>query len=453
MRNLKTLILLALVTTGVLLAALFYRPPVDTVSATERGPLLSDLAKRLDAVRTVAIRHAGETVTLHRKDATWTVAEKADYPAQPGLVRELLLGLTHLQRVEPKTRNPEHYAALGLADLDKTSGKASRIDLKDAADQSLAQVTLGKRQPSTAEPERSDLYALLPGDPQSWRVEGRMPTIGAAGAWLRRTLLELDHSRIAGVTLTHGDGETLRLIPKAPAATPATQTEEARPDAGPETFILEGLGAGETLKSDYILEDIVDRFTRMQLEDVRPADPMQWPEKPDLQVEVQTQDGLRVWLTAAKIDGQPWIRLQAEAPPATAAAETVATSPSRQNAAPTAADAAKGQKETPQQEAATLNARWHGWAYTLADWAYQALDKRRVDLVKAPEVAPQPVASEAGPLAAIPEAQTGDKDATAVEPAAAPTPPAVQPESGNMTAVPSPTPGIPAPSTPEAGNP
>jgi len=432
MRSLKTLILLALVTAGVLIAAVLYRPPTDTVNPADRGPLLPGLAGRLNGVQTVVIQHGGETLTLQRKDGAWTVAEKAGYPAQVGQVRELLLGLAHLQRIEPKTRNPEHYAALGLTNPDKSGGEASRIELKDAAGQPIARVTLGKRRPSAAEPDRSDLYILLPDDPQSWRVAGRIPALGAAGAWLKRTLLELERTRIAGVTLAHADGETLHLIPK---------------EAGKgEGFTLEGLGAGESLKNDYALDDIADRFTRLQLEDVRPADQLQWPARPDLQATARTRDGLEVRLTAAKIDGKSWIRLVAEALPSapSAAAAVAQGSAATTGQAKTPAEPSKGAdkepKKTPQQEAATLNARWQGWAYTLADWAYQALDKHRADLVKAPEAQP------AAP-------QTGDKRTGHAAAPELPMPtdqvaplPTAQPESPQGTAVP---PSTTAPSVPD----
>jgi hypothetical protein len=224
--------------------------------------------------------------------------------------------------------------------------------------------------------------------------------LGAPGAWVQRNLLELERSRIIAVTVTHGDGETIRVIPKA---------------TGQTTLTLEGLKAGETLQSDYVLADIFERFTRLQLEDVRPAKQLTWPETVDLQVEVRTKNGLLVRINAAKIEDQHWLRFTAIADPASATTPPVAAEattpnpptplvrgatesptpivrgdtvpPTGQNTV-TASATNPPPAKTPQQEAEELNARWNGWAYKLADWAYQTLNKRRVDLVKAAATTP-----------------------------------------------------------------
>ena len=406
MRNLKALMLLAAVTVVILLAAIFYRPNPITQPQLSAGPLLPGLAKQLDKVEVVAIVHAGERVTLQHKNGAWTVAEKANYPASDEQVRALLLGLAQIQKIESKTRNPKYYSNLGLTDADKSGGEASQLDLKDQSGHVLAQLTIGKRRPATENTQRNEFYAMLQNDPQTWLVAGNMPTIGAAGAWLKRTLIELERPRIVNVTLTHSDGEVLHLIPKEP---------------GKLSMTLEGLKADETFKNDYALDDIVDRFTRMQFEDTRPIDQLKWPAKPDLQVEARTKDGLIVRINAAKIDGQSWLQLAASAAPnnsdepttaktqATGTTMPAQTVPNTQKAVPpgekavTTSTVAKHEEPTKntktlQQEIATLNARWHGWAYTLADWAYQALDKHRADLVKSTAKSePLPTANKVTP--------------------------------------------------------
>lgn len=406
MRNFKALISLAVITIAALLAAVLYRPHAVTLPATEVGPLLPGLSERLDKIQKITILHAGEAVTLNKQKDAWTVAEKASYPAVKDQVRELLMGLAQAQRVESKTRNKDNYAALGLSDPDKSGSEASRVELFDQAGKSIAKVVLGKRKPAATETGRSDFYALVKDDPQTWLVEGRMPAIGAAGAWLSRTLLELERNRIAELTLTHSDGEVLRLKPKASDQTGMT---------------LEGLKADEKLQNDYALDDMADRLSLMQMEDVQPADKLKWPQQPDLQIDARTKDGLLVRIVAAKIDNQTWLRLTADA----------ATPPSSANDKDKAVSGKSGDgKETkpikaPQQEAATLNARWNGWAYTLADWAYQALSKHRADLVTAKGEATA-TASDASPSNA----------ASATEPAADPESSATAADASNMVDLP-----------------
>ncbi|KOR27588.1 hypothetical protein TI04_13015, partial [Achromatium sp. WMS2] len=231
-----------------MLAAMYNQPGSMNLSSGKLGLLLPELANQLDKVHSVKIVHSGETITLQVLDGEWVVVEKANYPALASQVRELLLGLAQAQRLEPKTRMPDHYAALGLTDSNTSGGEASVVELKAQAGNTIAKVTLGKRRPTANVDNISEFYALVGNDPQTWLTEGQMPTIGASGAWLQRNLLELSRTRITGVTLEHRDGEMLHLVPKEVGKTPLN---------------LEGLLPNQQLKNDYIIDDIADRFTRM----------------------------------------------------------------------------------------------------------------------------------------------------------------------------------------------
>ncbi|KOR29780.1 hypothetical protein TI03_01430 [Achromatium sp. WMS1] len=345
-----------------------------TSSATNTGLLLPKLSQQLDTVHMIKIMHAGKKVTLQRQTAMWTVAEKANYPATIEKVRELLLGLAYMQRLEPKTKNPQNYSILGLTDPDKSTSKAGQIQLLDKQNKLVTQVTLGKR--ADSEHTSSDnLYALVEDDPQTWLVLGRLPDMGGPGAWLERNLLILERNRITAVTITHTDGEIIKVTPKV---------------VGQPKLTLDGIKEGETLKSEYMLADIFERFTNLQLENVRLAKDLAWPETNPLQVEVQTKEGLLIQIVVATIDNTPWLRFTAQATTvattssdsATTPPQTNTVAPEQQGTATSQTEATNQQSQTsPQEEATELNARWNGWAYTLADWAYQTLNKRRTDLV------------------------------------------------------------------------
>lgn len=405
MRNHKTLIIFALITFGVLLAAIVFQPASVTPPSNITGLLLPKLGQKLDSIYKIKIVHAGDVVTLQRQvtdepqgqsqtqdqSQIWTVVEKSLYPAKNTKIRELLFGLVHIKRLEPKTKNPKNYSILGLTEPDKKTSKAGQIQLLDKADRLITQVTLGRREPdpNTTTP-RNDLYALVKGDPQSWLVLGRLPTLGAPGAWLQPNLLEIDTKRITKVTIIHKDNETIQVISK--------------PDAL-DQFTLNDLKAEESLQSDYILKDIVDRFSKLQLEDVQLARDLKWPAALDLQVKTQTKDGLVITIAAAKVGEHTWLRLTATTVPVPAtdltkdskaidSKPTDTSKPQTSKQAPVAnkaestaqariqSKATKPPKKSPQQEAKELNARWKGWAYKLADWAYQTLNKRRSDLIK-----------------------------------------------------------------------
>jgi hypothetical protein len=129
MRNLKTLILFAVITVVMLIAAIVFRSASVTSPAIEAGLVLPNLAQQLATVQTIKIIHAGDSVTLQRQAQAWTVVEKANYPAAESKIRELLLGLAYLKRLEPKTKNPDNYAILGLTDPDKKNQQSGSVYL------------------------------------------------------------------------------------------------------------------------------------------------------------------------------------------------------------------------------------------------------------------------------------------------------------------------------------
>src|SRR5437868_10925881 len=83
-----------------LVAALLLSTPrsADRKAADALYPGLKD---QLNSVTAVRIFKAGDAraVEVHRKDSRWSVAERADYPADVSKVRKLLLALAEAKPV------------------------------------------------------------------------------------------------------------------------------------------------------------------------------------------------------------------------------------------------------------------------------------------------------------------------------------------------------------------
>jgi hypothetical protein len=161
-------------------------------------------------------------------------------------------------------------------------------------------------------------------------------------------LLTLDRQRVGRIRVKQADGEEFAVEPV---------------DDG-EGFRLGDLQEGETLRSDYVLEDLVDRVTDLKLEDVRPVNEIAWPATPALRLEITQADGLTIRVSGARIDDTHWLRLDAfRGQPADPSESSI------------------GGAATVAQEAARLNRAWQGRAYAVADWVYDILAKRRTDLL------------------------------------------------------------------------
>ena len=59
----------------------------------------------------------------------WTVAERANYPADVSKLRKLLLALSDAKIVEEKTSNPASYAIIGVEDPTMPGAAGAEIEL------------------------------------------------------------------------------------------------------------------------------------------------------------------------------------------------------------------------------------------------------------------------------------------------------------------------------------
>src|SRR5438045_3094878 len=119
--NAKTLYTLIGAAIVALLAAVFINsskaPRSDVTTQAQR--LMPELHGHVNDVNTITLTGADNKVlaTLKRGADGWTVAEKANYPADVAKIREFLLKLDQATLIEQKTSNDKRYAELGVDDV------------------------------------------------------------------------------------------------------------------------------------------------------------------------------------------------------------------------------------------------------------------------------------------------------------------------------------------------
>ena len=101
------------------------------------------LAAKLGDVGSVGIKRNALSLTFVRDGDNWVVAEKGNYPAAAGKVRQIALGLADAVLVESKTQKAEFYPRLDVED--PGSGKSTLVTLKDKSGATLAEMIIGKR--------------------------------------------------------------------------------------------------------------------------------------------------------------------------------------------------------------------------------------------------------------------------------------------------------------------
>jgi Domain of unknown function (DUF4340) len=255
MRNIKTLVILGLVTLAVILAALFIQETPTEIEGS--GDLmLPDMLTRVNDVNEIKVSHQAETVTVAHREHSWVVLEKSNYPAAEDRVRQYLIGLAQLRRLEPKTRNPERYAELGLDDIGEKNTKSAHVSVTDSNGGKIADLIIGDRHPAKSDPSRSELFVRMQDDPQSWLVEGKLPNYYTTTDWLDKTILKLDRKRIREVTIIHEDGEEVAV---------------RRQNKTANDFRLLNVPEEAKVKSAFSINSIADTFADLTLDDVLPG--------------------------------------------------------------------------------------------------------------------------------------------------------------------------------------
>lgn len=314
------------------------------------APGLSD---RADEIRSVVIRTAETSLRLERADPGWVARSRHDYPADTARIRQLVLGIGHLRRLEKKTDNPERLQRLELRDIEEPGSQAVQVTLLAGAGEELANILVGKTE-DFQQAGRSRYYVRDAGDSQSWLVEGSLPPVlGEVKNWLERSLLPgVAEAGLQSVTVDHADGGSLTI------------QRGALEDAD---FQISGLSSDEEIESQYRINAVAEIFRRLSLEDVRAADAAS-PNEVIATVEALTFNGVRITARIGKADPDYGVRLSA------------GYEPDLDHGAGDGESGTDGE-----QLARDLERRWHGRSFVVSQYALDDLLVRRADLVSTPE--------------------------------------------------------------------
>lgn len=364
----KTILVLAAVTGVVALAAIFSKQDSSAIPG-QGEPLFPELMAQINDARQVSGISGDGSFTIKRRDDGWVVEEKSNYPADADKVHRLLLGTAQLTRIEPKTRKPELYAQLGVEDVDADGSQSLKFTLKNAGGDELADFILGTRRPATGNPNLSEYFVRVPGNPQTWLVEGKLPDDKNPINWVDREILELDSKRVRAVRVTHANGDKIIV---------------RRPDPSADDFELVGLPKGAQIKDVYAVNGIGNGLTNLSLDDVKSASAIrQDKKKAAMSVEITTFDGLRVTMHTRKNGKENLAWFTAAFDPALVYEDT---KPEKTETGSEAQDADEqtGLKATDavKQEAETLNTRWQGWLYIVPQYRVDSVAKKKSDLIK-----------------------------------------------------------------------
>jgi Domain of unknown function (DUF4340) len=291
----RGLILLAAATAALLVLAIVAIATSDRgVSRAAPGErAFPALAAKLGDVGSVGIKGNTLSLTFVRDGDNWLVAEKGNYPAAAGKVRQIALALADAVLVEPKTQKAEFYPRLDVED--PGSGKSTLVTLKDKSGATLAEMIIGKRRYDRLGTGTDGIYVRKLGDTRAWLARGSLEFSDQLSSWLDRRVLDIPEKRIAKATLTQPDGTKLVIF--------RAKSEDK--------FTVEDAPADAKFKSETTTSEPAMALETLDLDDVKLAAELPVPDKDVVAASFTTFDGLTVDVRLLDKDDMHWVSLSA----------------------------------------------------------------------------------------------------------------------------------------------
>jgi hypothetical protein len=207
----RTLVILGGAAALSIVSALLLSPGNPEAPAGAGKLAFEGLASKLGGATRIEIgKHDGRLV-LERKGDAWVVADRGGYPVRPERVRELLVGLTEIRLLEPRTADPAMHERLGVDDPAKPGSAGLLLRVQEANGASMAELVVGRRRVRTQGNLPESAYIRRPAEAQSWLAEGRLPVDADPQLWLDRDVVNLPAARVREVAVRRANEAELVL--------------------------------------------------------------------------------------------------------------------------------------------------------------------------------------------------------------------------------------------------
>lgn len=323
----------------------------------EGALFLPEVAQAINSVSAIEVTQGGKSITLERAGTAWKVRDRAGFPAKPEVPRGLLVTLAKSQLIEPKTAVKDKLALLELEDPAGKDAKSRRVRILDGGGKVLSDVVIGKSRYDAFGSGKGGVYVRRGAETQSWLATGEPRATSDIRDWVDTKVFSGEAAKVSKLVI-ESHGEAPLLIERVPAES-KEQNEAAKdakappkPPAKEEKFRLAKLPDGRSLKKDAKLDDIVEAFNSIDLEDVRKLEGT--PAGDKVTVLKLEREGAPVVTFRLRQDGEArWLSLVA---------------------------AGEGDLKKAADE---INARAQGWEFKIPTWKADQIAKRAADLFEA----------------------------------------------------------------------
>jgi len=256
--------------------------------ATLGRPLLPDL--KVADIATIRIVEPKATLTLKREQDTWVIAERRNFPADLGKVREFVVKLLELKVGQSEPIGEKDRARLNLDE------SGTQLEFLGGDGKPLARLTVGKkyfkREVENAEKASADgRFVARPAEPGTvYIVSDPMAQASARSAqWIDHSSFQVEKVKTMEVRLSQGEaaGEQWRLSRSGDNA----------------EWKLEPLKAGEKLDTGRA-NAATYSLSLLELADVAPDDAKDTGLDKPATINATTLDGLSYDIKVGKLEGE-----------------------------------------------------------------------------------------------------------------------------------------------------
>ena len=278
-------VLLVVVALAAIAAALYVSTQRNAPRETPGLALLPALPDDLNAVTAVMVRKGSTkpTLTLHKTGQQWTVAERADYPADVSKLRNLLVSLRDVRIVEEKTVDPARFPQIGVEDPVDAGAAGAEISVVTAGGKSA--VIVGKA-------VGNGNFVRRQGENRSYSVEPSISLETEPRFWIDARLVDVP-------------GALIQSIEHKPAAGAVFALHRLNP--ADSTFSLDSIPAGRKAKDGHALAPSPSMLTGLNAEDVAATNTVDFSSPS--QVIVTLTDGKVLTLIGTTVGDKHWIQV------------------------------------------------------------------------------------------------------------------------------------------------
>lgn len=293
----KTLFVFSGVTAILVIAAALsvINRPAATYIPTDRPLVFAGFSEQLNDATSIQIQTEKRKFTIRRFGEGWGVAELNGYPAKFDKVKTILVELSQLRLLEPKTADSARFDRLNLRNVTKKGSKSKKVTVSDKAGKVLADGLVGKRFEDLFGTGKGGTYMRIAGKKESWLVEGIVSAGSGPSDWVSKNIIDIRGGSMQRLQVESPEGGHVAV---------------GRKNITDKNFSLEDIPPGKSQRGEWETNQMPKALENLTLIDLKRADELNFG-KQTYKGSFTTFEGLVINSEAAKIGKKFWVRLSA----------------------------------------------------------------------------------------------------------------------------------------------